>query len=107
MLYLDRGSALHAGTRLAMRAQLVGAQSTSEALVAKGEAESGHLVIQGTRPHVGVFFEPGEQIRDVLGERIGFGTLALARNTLSIQMGLSCGPDSDGGRSLRSTSLRA
>ena len=68
---LDGGPALHPRTRLTVRAQAPGPDPPGEALVAEGEPQGHHLVIEGGRPHVRVVFEAQLQVGDELVEGIG------------------------------------
>ena len=56
----------------------VGAQAPGEALVAEGEPESGHLVIEGAGPDVGVFAQPFAQIGHERLEGVGAASFAHA-----------------------------
>jgi hypothetical protein len=77
----------HAGTGLAVRAELRHAHLADEGGVAEGVAERDHLVEQRRGPHVGVVGEPGPQVGHEPLERIGRRAPAHARGALALQVG--------------------
>jgi hypothetical protein len=86
VLDLDGGPAFDAVTRFTMRAQRMETQTAREALVAEGEPEGCHLVIEVGGPDVRVLAQTLAQIRHERLKRVGFRSPAHAGNSCPVQM---------------------
>jgi hypothetical protein len=97
---LDRGPAAHPCARLAVWAQLVGAQLAGEAHIAQAVAEPAHLVVQGAGPDVRVVGEPSGQVvgerRQRVSHRAAPPGLALAIDIRADRLGITVKMAGDG-----------